>query len=92
MVGISAGRGVLGGVGKPIRATGRVMFYRSEKGWGGIASDDVPADVWVRFSAIDRPGCRELQEGEAVQFECRRQQQDGWQYLATWVRPGNDRP
>jgi cold shock protein len=65
---------------------GRVKFYREEKGWGGITSPDLPADVWVHFSAIDMPGYRKLAEGDEVELRYRDGPQDSWQYVATWVR------
>ena len=66
---------------------GNVKFWRDEKGWGGITSPDVPADLWVHFSVVDFPGYKALVADQAVEFRCVRQQQDSWQYVATWVRP-----
>jgi CspA family cold shock protein len=63
-----------------------VTFFRAEKGWGGIQSDDVPGDVWVHFSVIDGPGYRELVAGEPVEFRYVARSQDSWRYIATWVR------
>lgn len=65
---------------------GRVKFFKSEKGWGGIASADTPGDVWVHFSAIEGDGYKALIEGEAVEFRFEAAQQDSWNYRATWVR------
>jgi CspA family cold shock protein len=65
---------------------GRVKFFLSEKGWGGIESEQVPGDVWVHFSVIDGDGYRELTRGEAVQFRYMPREQDSWRYVATWVR------
>jgi CspA family cold shock protein len=65
---------------------GRVKFYKSEKGWGGIVSDETPGDVWVHFSVIDGQGYRELVEGEEVEFRYEPAVQDSWRFVATWVR------
>ena len=65
---------------------GRVKFFRSEKGWGGIESDETPGDVWVHFSVIDADGYRELIQGEAAEFRYVPQEKDSWRYVATWVR------
>jgi CspA family cold shock protein len=71
---------------KSIAGTGRVKFWKADKGWGGIESDDVPSDVWVPFGAIESPGYRGLTEGQRVEFRCRAAEQDSWHYVATWVR------
>ena len=68
-----------------VEGRGRVKFFNPDKGWGGIVSPDVPADVWVSFGVIDAPGYRTLDEGDEVEFRCVKQQQDSWQYVATWV-------
>ena len=65
---------------------GRVKFFRPEKGWGGIESDETPGDVWVHFSNIEGDGYRELVAGEEVEFRYEAAQQDSWKYRATWVR------
>jgi CspA family cold shock protein len=65
---------------------GRVKLYKSDKGWGGIESDDAPGDVWVHFSVIEGDGFRELEAGEAVEFRFEAARQDSWNYRATWVR------
>lgn len=66
---------------------GRVKFFKPEKGWGRIVSDDVPGDVWVHFSAIDMSGYKSLEEGQVVDFRYEEAPQDSWSYRATWVRP-----
>ena len=70
-----------------IRGRGRVKFFRPGKGWGGIVSDDVPADIWVHFSVIEMPGYKQLEEDQMVEFRCIERQQDSWRYVATWVGP-----
>lgn len=65
---------------------GRVKFFKLEKGWGGIESDETPGDVWVHYSAIDGPGFRGLEVGDEVEFRYEPGHQDSWRYVATWVR------
>src|SRR5262249_29812982 len=65
---------------------GRVKFFKSDKGWGGIESSDTPADVWVHFKDIDAAGFRSLEAGEIVEFRWEPAIQDSWRCRATWVR------
>jgi len=48
--------------------TGTVKWFNSEKGFGFIAREDGP-DVFVHFSAIQGSGYRNLEEGQAVEFD-----------------------
>ncbi|MEO7803614.1 MAG: cold-shock protein [Actinomycetota bacterium] len=47
---------------------GTVKWFSAEKGYGFISRDDGD-DVFVHFSAIDGAGYRNLEEGQAVEFE-----------------------
>lgn len=69
-------------------ARGVVKFYKREKGWGAISSDELPPgrDAWAHFSAIDGAGYRELVAGEAVEFDVEAAQQDSFDFRATRVR------
>ena len=49
-------------------ATGTVKWFNADKGYGFIQQED-GADVFVHFSAIQKPGYRSLEEGEPVEFE-----------------------
>ena len=49
-------------------ATGTVKWFSSEKGFGFITQTDGP-DVFVHFSSIEGEGYRNLEEGQAVEFE-----------------------
>jgi len=49
-------------------ATGTVKWFNADKGFGFISQSD-GADVFVHFSAIQTPGYRSLDEGQAVEFE-----------------------
>ncbi len=50
-------------------AQGTVKWFNAEKGFGFITVDGGGQDVFVHFSAIDMPGYRVLEEGQAVTFE-----------------------
>ncbi|MCA0294970.1 MAG: cold shock domain-containing protein [Actinobacteria bacterium] len=67
---------------------GVVKFWRSEKGWGAISSDDLPAgrDAWAHFSMIEADGFRDLHEGQAVEFTYDARRQDSFDFVANWVR------
>ncbi len=49
-------------------ATGTVKWFNADKGYGFIQQED-GGDVFVHFSAIQKPGYRSLEEGEPVEFE-----------------------
>lgn len=49
-------------------ATGTVKWFSGEKGYGFISRSDGD-DVFVHFSAIEGDGYRNLEEGQAVEFE-----------------------
>lgn len=49
-------------------ATGTVKWFSPEKGYGFISRSDGD-DVFVHFSAIEGEGYRNLEEGQAVEFE-----------------------
>ncbi|MBR7834439.1 cold shock domain-containing protein [Actinospica durhamensis] len=69
-------------------AHGTVKFYKAEKGWGAIASPDLPPgfDAWVHFSVIDMVGYRALEPGDQVEFDYEQAQQDSFRFRATRVR------
>ena len=49
-------------------ATGKVKWFSAEKGFGFIEREDGD-DVFVHHSSIDMTGFRNLDEGQAVEFE-----------------------
>jgi CspA family cold shock protein len=49
-------------------ATGTVKWFSPEKGFGFITQADGP-DVFVHYSGITGDGYRNLEEGQAVEFE-----------------------
>lgn len=48
--------------------TGTVKFFNTEKGYGFITRTDGD-DVFVHYSNIDGGGFKNLEEGQAVEFE-----------------------
>jgi CspA family cold shock protein len=52
-------------------ATGSVKFFKPEKGWGAISSDELPpgVDAFMHFSVIEAGGFRTFDEGDLVDFE-----------------------
>lgn len=48
--------------------TGTVKFFNTEKGYGFITRPDGD-DVFVHYSNIQGSGFRNLEEGQAVEFE-----------------------
>jgi CspA family cold shock protein len=49
-------------------ATGTVKWFSPEKGFGFITQADGP-DVFVHYSGITVDGYRNLEEGQAVEFD-----------------------
>ncbi|MDN5359625.1 MAG: cold shock protein [Thermotogaceae bacterium] len=49
-------------------AKGTVKWFNTQKGYGFITKDDGD-DVFVHYSAIQSDGFRNLEEGQAVEFE-----------------------
>ncbi|MBT2898914.1 cold shock domain-containing protein [Streptomyces sp. McG3] len=46
-----------------------MKWYNAEKGYGAIDPDDGGAEVFVHHTAINASGFRNLDEGQAVEFE-----------------------
>lgn len=51
---------------------GKVKWWNNSKGFGFLTPDPVPgtvqSDVFVHFSAIEKPGFKTLTDGERVSF------------------------
>lgn len=71
-------------------ARGVVKFFKAEKGWGAIASDELPAgtDAFVHFSHIEAAAktYRTLAAGDVVEFDFEVAQQDSFRCRATRAR------
>jgi CspA family cold shock protein len=67
---------------------GLVKFFKADKGWGAIASPELPDgfDAWVHYSVLEMDGFRALTEGDRVEFDYEAAQQDGFRFRATRVR------
>lgn len=50
-------------------ATGRVKWFNRRKGFGFIAPDIGPRDVFVHISAVQRSGLETLDDDQRVEFE-----------------------
>ena len=50
-------------------ATGKVKFFKADKGWGFINADGVDGDIFVHYSSILAEGFRTLEEGQIVEFD-----------------------
>ena len=50
-------------------ATGTVKWFNVTKGFGFIQPDAGGTDVFVRISAVERAGMRDLNEGQKIAYE-----------------------
>ena len=50
-------------------AKGTVKWFSEQKGYGFITPDDGGKDLFVHFSNIAGDGFKNLQDGQAVEFE-----------------------
>jgi cold shock protein len=70
-------------------ARGVVKFWKAEKGWGAISSDELPPgrDAWAHYSQItDMAGYRTLETGQAVEFSFIAAKQDSFDFRVLEVR------
>ena len=49
--------------------TGKVKWFKAEKGYGFIVVEGQSKDIFVHFSAINAEGFKTLEEGQAVTFD-----------------------
>ena len=49
--------------------TGKVKWFKAEKGYGFITDDNGQGDIFVHFSAINADGYKTLEEGQTVEFD-----------------------
>ncbi len=71
----------------PEIATGTVVLWHDDEGWGVLRSDDVPGELWAHFSTVVMTGFRTLTPGDAVQFTWEVAEQDGYSFRAVAVYP-----
>ena len=55
-----------GGIGM---STGKVKWFKAEKGYGFITVEGLSKDIFVHFSAINADGYKTLEEGQTVEFD-----------------------
>ena len=49
--------------------TGKVKWFKADKGYGFITVEDQSTDIFVHYSAINSDGFRTLEEGQTVSFD-----------------------
>jgi CspA family cold shock protein len=49
--------------------TGRVKWFKPDKGYGFITAPEYNEDIFVHFSSIQANGFKTLDEGQTVEFE-----------------------
>ena len=50
-------------------STGKVKWFKSDKGYGFITMEGKDKDIFVNFSSINAEGFKTLQEGQTVEFD-----------------------
>lgn len=55
-------------------ARGVVKWFDGKKGYGFIQSEEFEQDIFVHFSNIIGDGFKKLKFGDAVEFECSREE------------------
>ena len=50
-------------------STGKVKWFKSDKGYGFITMEGHDKDIFVHFSSINAEGFKTLQEGQTVEFD-----------------------
>lgn len=51
------------------RITGKVKWFKEQKGYGFIKRDDGQGDVFVHHTGISGTGFKNLAEGDSVEFD-----------------------
>lgn len=55
--------------GSTIMATGKVKWFKADKGYGFITVEGQSKDIFVHWSAINSDGFKTLEEGQTVNFD-----------------------
>ncbi|MBE7161350.1 MAG: cold shock domain-containing protein [Williamsia herbipolensis] len=67
------------------RATGVVVEWHAEEGWGVVEATETPGGAWVHFSEIRGDGHRSLVRDQRVEFDWEPAHQDGYSFRASDV-------
>jgi cold shock CspA family protein len=73
-----------------MKATGKVKFFDSTKGFGFITPAAGGEDVFVHQSAIHSRGFRSLAEGEDVEYDMAEDDKRGKKFATNVTGPGGD--
>ena len=73
-----------------MKATGKVKFFDSTKGFGLITPAAGGEDVFVHQSAIHSRGFRSLAEGEDVEYDMAEDDKRGKKFATNVTGPGGD--
>ncbi len=49
--------------------TGKVKWFKADKGYGFITAEGNDKDIFVHYSAINIDGFKTLEEGQTVEFD-----------------------
>jgi len=49
--------------------TGKVKWFKADKGYGFLTAEGVDKDIFVHYSSINAEGFRTLEEGQSVEFD-----------------------
>jgi CspA family cold shock protein len=49
--------------------TGKVKWFKADKGFGFINAEEIKGDIFVHFSSIQADGYKTLEEGQTVEFD-----------------------
>lgn len=71
-----------------MRTTGTVRIWHHEEGWGVVDSPDTPGGCWVHYSAVEMSGYKRLDPGKPVVMVVEEAAQDGYDFRALDVWPG----
>ncbi len=55
--------------GSTIMTTGKVKWFKADKGYGFITVEGQGKDIFVHWSAINSDGFKTLEEGQTVKFD-----------------------
>lgn len=64
-----SGSTVIATDGDKVLARGTVKWFSEQKGYGFITPDDGGKDLFVHFSNIQGEGYKNLQDGQAVEYD-----------------------